>query len=151
MRLLVEMPVSVSHGVDKLLMTVKNFGKKSASYESLTDDVQNLSKELGKMGHRTGSRSKLAACLPDDIPQGYLAVYVGNERKRFVISTKYLSHQLFKALLKKSEEEFGFDHQGGLTIACEPVLFEHLLWLLGTNSPAATTTHLQELLDFHAF
>ncbi|CAM6127267.1 unnamed protein product [Calypogeia fissa] len=92
------MPVSVSHGVDKLLMTVKNFGKKSASYESLTNNVQNLSKELGKMGHRTGNRSKLASCLPDDIPQGYLAVYVGNEQKRFGISTKYLSHHLFKAL-----------------------------------------------------
>lgn len=144
------MPVKILHGVDKILMTVKSLGKKTGSYESLTDDMPILPKELGKTGHRTGTRSKLA-CFPDDIPVGYLAVYVGDERKRFVISTTYLNHQLFKALLKRSEEEFGFDHQGGLTIACEPVLFEHLLWLLGTNSPAATTTHLQELLDVHAF
>lgn len=144
------MPVKMSHGVDKILMTVKSFGKKTGSYESLTDDSPSLSKELGRMGHKSGTRSK-PDCLPDDIPQGYLAVYVGNERKRFVISTKYLSHQIFQALLKRSEEEFGFDHQGGLTIACEPVLFEHLLWLLGTNSPAATTAHLQELLDAPAF
>lgn len=101
------------------------------------------------MGSRSASRSKLED-LPDDIPQGYLAVYVGEERKRFVISTKYLNHQLFKALLKRSEEEFGFQNQGGLAIACEPVLFEHLLWLIGTNNPSANTTQLQELLDFYA-
>lgn len=143
----VEMPVKMARGVDKILMTVKSFGKRSGSYESLTGDTRNA-KEL-RMGHRTGSRSKLN--LPDDIPQGYLAVYVGTERKRFVINTEYLSHQLFKELLKKSEEEFGFDHQGGLTIACEPVVFEHLLWLLGTNSRIATTIQLQELLDLFAF
>lgn len=140
------MPAKMARGVDKILMTVKSLSKgRSGSYESLSDDAP-IGKEL-RAGHRTSSRS----CLPDDIPEGYLAVYVGTERKRFVISTKYLSHQLFKELLKRSEEEFGYDHQGGLTIACETVLFEHLLWLLGTNNPTATTTHLQDLLDFCAF
>lgn len=133
-----KMPGSnVSRG---LLKTVKSFGKRSSSYEYLADEDDSPSKM------RSGSRSR----LPDDIPQGYLAVYVGNERKRFVISTQYLSHHLFKALLKKSEEEFGFEHQGGLPIACEPDLFEHLLWLIGTNSPAAETSQLDDLVDLYA-
>ncbi|KAL2621620.1 hypothetical protein R1flu_001825 [Riccia fluitans] len=126
-------------GTKGLLKTVKSFGKRSGSYESLTEA------DVSPARLRNGTRSR----LPDDIPQGYLAVYVGNERKRFVISTQYLSHSLFKALLKKSEEEFGFEHQGGLPIACEPDLFEHLLWLIGTNSPAAETTQLDELVDLY--
>ncbi|CAM6090378.1 unnamed protein product [Calypogeia fissa] len=108
--------------------------------------------KMGTAGHdhgqskfRQGGRWR----VPRDIPHGYMAVYVGKERKRFVISTNYLSHRLFKSLLKRSEEEFGFVYQGGLAIACEPVLFEHLLWMIGNDDPAAKTTELDDLLDFY--
>ncbi|KAL2939263.1 Indole-3-acetic acid-induced protein ARG7 [Bienertia sinuspersici] len=64
---------------------------------------------------------------PPDVPRGYLAVYVGSELRRFIIPTAYLSHHLFKVLLEKAEEEFGFDHAGGLTIPCEIETFKYLL------------------------
>ncbi|KAG8636031.1 protein SMALL AUXIN UP-REGULATED RNA 10 [Manihot esculenta] len=64
---------------------------------------------------------------PPDVPKGYLAVYVGPELRRFIIPTSYLSHSLFKVLLQKAEEEFGFDHSGGLTIPCEIETFKFLL------------------------
>ncbi|CAI0627804.1 unnamed protein product [Linum tenue] len=64
---------------------------------------------------------------PVDVPKGYLAVYVGPELRRFIIPTSYLSHSLFKVLLEKAEEEFGFDHSGGLTIPCEIETFKFLL------------------------
>lgn len=64
---------------------------------------------------------------PLDVPKGYLAVYVGPELRRFIIPTSYLSHPLFKVLLEKVEEEFGFDHSGGLTIPCEIETFKYLL------------------------
>ncbi|XP_065876063.1 protein SMALL AUXIN UP-REGULATED RNA 54-like [Euphorbia lathyris] len=64
---------------------------------------------------------------PADVPKGYLAVYVGPELRRFIIPTTYLSHSLFKVLLEKVEEEFGFDHNGGLTIPCEIEIFKFLL------------------------
>ncbi|KAA8534740.1 hypothetical protein F0562_029818 [Nyssa sinensis] len=64
---------------------------------------------------------------PFDVPRGYLAVYVGPELRRFIIPTSYLSHPLFKVLLEKVEEEFGFDHSGGLTIPCEIETFKYLL------------------------
>ncbi|XP_021889111.1 auxin-responsive protein SAUR66-like [Carica papaya] len=64
---------------------------------------------------------------PPDVPKGYLAVYVGPELRRFIIPTSYLSHSLFKVLLEKAEEEFGFDHSGGLTIPCEIETFKYLL------------------------
>ncbi|XP_059318841.1 uncharacterized protein LOC132069522 [Lycium ferocissimum] len=64
---------------------------------------------------------------PHGVPRGYLAVYVGPELRRFIIPTSYLSDPLFKVLLEKVEEEFGFDHSGGLTIPCEIETFKFLL------------------------
>lgn len=64
---------------------------------------------------------------PPDVPKGYLAVYVGPELRRFIIPTSYLSHSLFKVLLEKAADEFGFDQSGGLTIPCEIETFKYLL------------------------
>lgn len=64
---------------------------------------------------------------PPDVPKGYLAVYVGSELRRFIIPTTNLTHPLFKVLLEKAEEEFGFNHSGGLTIPCEIETFKYLL------------------------
>ncbi|KAL7156501.1 hypothetical protein ABFS83_02G014100 [Erythranthe nasuta] len=64
----------------------------------------------------------------NEVPKGHLAVYVGqNEKKRFVIPLSYLNHPLFKELLFRAEEEFGFHHpMGGLTIPCSEDLFVDL-------------------------
>jgi len=73
---------------------------------------------------------------PNDVPDGCLPVYVGRERRRFVIPTAYLSNNTFRALLAKSEDEYGLRGDGGLRIACSPDVFEHFLWWLqgGTQS-----------------
>ncbi|PRQ47081.1 putative small auxin-up RNA [Rosa chinensis] len=73
---------------------------------------------------------------PPDVPEGYLAVYVGPELRRFIIPTSYLSHNLFKVLLEKAEEEFGFDHNGGLTIPCETETFKYLLKCMENHQKA---------------
>lgn len=65
-----------------------------------------------------------------DIPAGCLAVYVGHERRRFVIPASYLTNTVFQSLLAKTAEEFGFRCDGGLRIACTPDVFEHYLWCL---------------------
>nr|DAD44176.1 TPA_asm: hypothetical protein HUJ06_002406 [Nelumbo nucifera] len=64
---------------------------------------------------------------PLGVPKGYLAVYVGPELRRFIIPTTYLTLPVFKVLLEKVEEEFGFEHKGGLTIPCEIETFKYLL------------------------
>jgi SAUR family protein len=64
--------------------------------------------------------------IPSDVPVGHNPVYVGSERRRFIIPTTYLNHPLSRELLQKAEEEFGFDHQMGLLIPCEEVTFEYL-------------------------
>ena len=55
-----------------------------------------------------------------EVPKGYLAVYVGERMKRFVIPVSYLNQPSFQELLSQAEEEFGYDHPtGGLTIPCQ--------------------------------
>ncbi|KAF3681936.1 Auxin-responsive protein SAUR22 [Capsicum annuum] len=64
-----------------------------------------------------------------DVPKGHLAVYVGEteKKKRYVVPIAYLNHTSFQELLKKSEEEFGFQHpMGGLTIPCNEDAFFHV-------------------------
>ncbi|CAD6266435.1 unnamed protein product [Miscanthus lutarioriparius] len=63
------------------------------------------------------ARSRPPSPSAADVPRGHLAVYVGEGRKRLVIPTACLSHPAFVTLLKRVEDEFGFDHRcGGLTI-----------------------------------
>ncbi|KAK2435189.1 auxin-induced protein X10A [Trifolium repens] len=59
-----------------------------------------------------------------DVPKGYLAVYVGEKMKRFVIPISYLSQTSFQELLSQTEEQYGYDHpMGGLTIPCREDVF----------------------------
>lgn len=68
-------------------------------------------------------RSSFAAKLTS-VPKGHLAVYVGEELKRFVIPISYLSQHSFQELLSEVQEEFGFDHpMGALTIPCREDVF----------------------------
>ncbi|XP_040874133.1 auxin-induced protein 10A5-like [Glycine max] len=62
-----------------------------------------------------------------EVPKGYLAVYVGDKMKRFVILVSYLNQPSFQELLSQAEEEFGYDHPtGSLTIPCKENEFLNL-------------------------
>ncbi|KAK7351900.1 hypothetical protein VNO77_11660 [Canavalia gladiata] len=64
--------------------------------------------------------------LPLDVPKGHFAVYVGENRSRYIVPISFLTHPDFQSLLRQAEEEFGFDHEMGLTIPCEEVVFRSL-------------------------
>ncbi|KAE8666310.1 Auxin-responsive protein SAUR15 [Hibiscus syriacus] len=49
-------------------------------------------------------------------PSGSFAIYVGEEEQRFVVPTSYLSHPLFKMLLEKSYNEYGFEQRDKLIV-----------------------------------
>ncbi|ESQ34814.1 hypothetical protein EUTSA_v10009412mg [Eutrema salsugineum] len=65
--------------------------------------------------------------LPLDVPKGHFVVYVGESRVRYVLPISFLTRAEFQLLLQQAEEEFGFDHDMGLTIPCEEVAFKSLV------------------------
>jgi len=64
-----------------------------------------------------------------EVPKGHLAVYVGQKDgdfQRVLVPVIYFNHPLFGELLREAEEEFGFQHQGGITIPCPISDFERV-------------------------
>ncbi|CAI9757979.1 unnamed protein product [Fraxinus pennsylvanica] len=104
-------------------------------------------------------RKKAAAatsrCIPSDVPAGHVAVTVGTSCKRFVVRATYLNHPLFKKLLVRAEEEYGFTNTGPLAIPCDESLFEDVLrYLARTESGKNDSTRIARftsLEDFHRY
>ncbi|XP_077234189.1 auxin-induced protein 15A-like [Tasmannia lanceolata] len=60
-------------------------------------------------------------------PTGFVAVYVGDERRRFVVPMAFLSHPLFKMLLDKAQKEYGFEQRKGLVVPCTVSTFQEIV------------------------
>ncbi|XP_022928516.1 auxin-responsive protein SAUR50-like [Cucurbita moschata] len=83
-------------------------------------------KQIVKRCSSLGRKQEAAAAGFDDVPKGHFAVYVGENRSRYVVPISLLTHPDFQCLLRLAEEEFGFHHHMGLTIPCEEVVFRSL-------------------------
>ncbi|KAL2228884.1 auxin-responsive protein SAUR50-like [Sesamum indicum] len=79
-------------------------------------------------------------------PSGSVAVYVGPERRRFVIPTRFLNLPVFLALLDEAEEEFGFQTTGGLALPCDTGFFINILQLLEEDEEKFGGLGLDEFL-----
>uniref|UniRef100_A0A1D1XG19 Auxin-induced protein X10A n=1 Tax=Anthurium amnicola TaxID=1678845 RepID=A0A1D1XG19_9ARAE len=82
------------------------------------------------------------------VPSGLHPVYVGNSRRRYLISSHLVDHPLFRVLVKRSgcvEEDGG---EATTVVGCEVVLFEHLLWMLENGDHQSGS--LDELAEFYA-
>lgn len=96
----------------------------------------------GGGGGRTDYRRIETSCTGEKPPpRGHLAVYVGSGvkgggqrgqeedgsgSKRYVVPVIYFNHPLFGELLREAEEEFGYEHPGGITIPCPVATFERV-------------------------
>ncbi|XP_045823401.1 auxin-responsive protein SAUR32-like [Trifolium pratense] len=79
------------------------------------------------------------------VKKGWLAVQVGSEEElsqeggvddsqRFVIPISYLYHPLFKRLLDKAYEIYGYNTDGPLKLPCSVDDFVHLRWRIEKES-----------------
>jgi len=73
-------------------------------------------------------------CGSNSPPTGFFALYVGEERQRYVVPTRYLSHPLFKMLLEKAYNEFGFSQRNGLVVPCSVPTFEEVVNAIECNN-----------------
>ncbi|KAL3000229.1 hypothetical protein AAZX31_09G202900 [Glycine max] len=79
-----------------------------------------------------------------DVPAGHVAVCVGPSRRRFIVRATHLNHPIFKMLLVKAEEEYGFCNHGPLAIPCDESLFEHLLRVVARPVPLPGFSSLED-------
>jgi len=78
-------------------------------------------------------RSELGLSPTKKIPVGFFAVYVGEERERFIVPTRFLGHPLFKILLEKAHDEFGFEQKSGLVVPCSVSTFQEVVNAVESN------------------
>ncbi|KAM0935143.1 putative small auxin-up RNA [Dioscorea sansibarensis] len=77
-------------------------------------------------------------------PKGCMAIRVGNkedQQQRFVVPVKYLNHPLFATLLKEAEDEYGFQHNGAITIPCHVDDFRNVRRLIDRENSSSSATH----------
>ncbi|KAF4384707.1 hypothetical protein CsatB_011045 [Cannabis sativa] len=72
-----------------------------------------------------------------EVPKGHLAVYVRQEDgdfSRVLVPVIYFNHPLFGQLLREAEKEYGFQHDGGITIPCRISEFEQVKTRIAAGS-----------------
>ncbi|KAL0449753.1 UNVERIFIED_CONTAM: Auxin-responsive protein SAUR50 [Sesamum latifolium] len=65
-----------------------------------------------------------------DVPKGHFAVYVGDNKSRYVVPITFLANPEFQNLLQRAEEEFGFQHDMGITLPCDEQDFCSLISMM---------------------
>ncbi|XP_075507805.1 protein SMALL AUXIN UP-REGULATED RNA 51-like [Primulina tabacum] len=87
-----------------------------------------IKKILQKYSKKTKNENEVRP--PLDVPKGHFAVYVGDNRCRYIVPISFLNRPEFQMLLQSAEDEFGFDHHMGLTIPCQEEVFESLFSII---------------------
>ena len=79
---------------------------------------------------RADKLSDFNECSTSSVAQkGHFFVYT-LEGKRFIVPLAYLTNNIFKELLKISEEELGLPSDGPITLPCDATSMEYVLSML---------------------
>ncbi|KAJ9550314.1 hypothetical protein OSB04_014359 [Centaurea solstitialis] len=84
-------------------------------------------RKLMKMARRWHKEAALRSCCADRMEdKGHFVVYT-TDHNRFVIPLWYLNTDVFKELLRMSEDEFGLPTDGPITLVCDSMLLSYLI------------------------
>ncbi|KAL3830070.1 hypothetical protein ACJIZ3_018872 [Penstemon smallii] len=93
---------------------------------------------------KLGRSSSIAAAnnSSDDESKDLHPVYVGKSRRRYLVSNDVMENPLFRELVSSGGDD---DEEESISVGCEVVLFEHLLWMLENADPQP-----ESLVEFYA-
>ncbi|KZV18263.1 hypothetical protein F511_34076 [Dorcoceras hygrometricum] len=117
-------------------------GSKLTKIRSVLRKMQSF--KLGQ-GVKPSSIAAAGNSDDDESSKDLHAVYVGKSRRRYLISTDVMDNPLFSQLVDRGSG----CHEEPITVGCEVVLFEHLLWMLENADPQHDS--LNELVDFYSY
>ncbi|XP_058727709.1 auxin-responsive protein SAUR78-like [Vicia villosa] len=101
------------------------------------------------------NRSDIRAVVNEDescalSEQDLRPVFVGKTRRRYLVNSDVVGHPLFQELVDRSRSsiEVNNDDDDTVNVACEVVLFEHMLWMIENTDPQPES--LDELVDYYS-
>lgn len=109
---------------------IKAKGKKSVIFKTLERCWSTAKKSTSNPPNncqRSLSKSKSCHGPSQVAPEGCFSVYVGPQKRRFVVKTECLNHPLFKMLLEEAEAVYGYNSKGPILLPCEVDLFYKVL------------------------
>ncbi|KAK7265484.1 hypothetical protein RJT34_33104 [Clitoria ternatea] len=115
--------------------------------------LKSVLKKWNSFGSNSGkqSRHNISAVADEDSSSSSRSdlhpVYVGKSRRLYRVSSDVVDHPVFQELVQRSRE-YSSQHDTINVVACEVVLFEHLLWMLENADPQPES--LNELVDFYS-
>lgn len=108
----------------------KSLKEKSKDKKGLILRTLKRCKSLGNMVSGTSTRAMHAhkkKPWPRVAPEGYVTVYVGPEKERFVIRTECVNHPIFKDLLDEALSVYGYASAGPIELPCDVGRFYQVL------------------------
>ncbi|XP_078448087.1 uncharacterized protein LOC144716725 [Wolffia australiana] len=127
------MPSSIL-GDQKILSLFLSVAKPFAAVSSRSPEYAGQCVRRRVQGKQRENESGSSQKAP---PKGFLPLYVGcneSERlRRILVPVAFVNHPQFVELMRKVEEEFGFDYRGGITIPIPSADF-HEVWTLVTTA-----------------
>ncbi|XP_020673126.2 auxin-responsive protein SAUR71-like [Dendrobium catenatum] len=100
---------------------------------TLLDDRQYDRLKTSEDPHERSSRRRVRRWR-SMVPPGHVPVFVGEEKEWFAVAAEHLGSPAFKELLRRSEEEYGYEQSGVLRIPCSVQLFCRVLSSLSGDS-----------------
>lgn len=78
-----------------------------------------------------------------------VVVFVGSSRRRYMISSRHLNHPLMSTIIDRSRH----NAKDKISVKCEVVLFDHLLWMLENADPemVGDGASLEELAQLYVY
>lgn len=70
------------------------------------------------------------------VPKGFRVMYIGEARQKFVVPIECLSSVMFRALLNQFEAKDKVDGPNPIVLPCSPLMFQWILNLASSKSPA---------------
>lgn len=113
--------------------------KKLSKLKSILKRLHSLS---GRPSVATAKTPNTSTCQSPDC--SLHPIYVGQSRRRYLITPELAEHPLLQVLLRHSD---GGD-DGGAVVGCEVVLFDHLLWMLENGEGGSES--VDELVEYYA-
>ncbi|XP_071700867.1 auxin-responsive protein SAUR64-like [Rutidosis leptorrhynchoides] len=84
-------------------------------------------RKLVKMARKWQKEASKGGCCNDKMAnKGHFVVYT-SDKNRFVIPLRYLNTNIFRELLRISEDEFGLPNNGPITLFCDSSLMTYLI------------------------